>query len=171
MFKKLKKFISKLKIFSRLRYQKAQILELEQILIENEEIFEKMQKQHLNIIKKNNDFMLKRETDIEKLTEKKEKATKFIAIMVGQRNEFLNRILSKMPDHVLSGKMPEAYKLWLMEPFMEKSYTPHKPDDEKSVFVDGYSAIKGLAKVADDFVKDDKKLDDKDVVAKEAETD
>ena len=75
--------------------------------------------------------------------------------MVGKRNEFLRRIQGKMPDDVITTNF-DSYKVWLMEPFMEETFVPYEPSSERNVFIDGYSAAKGIIKVSDDALKKDK---------------
>ena len=97
--------------------------------------------------------------EIIKLTMKWEKATKRCATTAGNIKEFLKRAQASsgtIPDDILTSDM-RGYRVWLMEPFMERKWEPYKPANSREVFIDGVSASKGFLKVIDDEIETDKK--------------
>jgi hypothetical protein len=159
MFGKLKmlcqKKLKKLRIFSRLKAYKAEILMLKDLLIHRRKKYGILKKELIQAVKENIDNHKLYKDAIEK----KKKASKHIANMVTKRNEFLKRIQGKIPDDVISGKF-DTYKVWLMEPFMEESFIPYKPSSDREVFIDGQSAIKGLIEVSDVAIKKEEEKTD-----------
>lgn len=146
MFIKLKRFLAKFRVFKRIRTFKFKIEELGNLIIlQSKEIRIVLNKLE-NAIKTKN--VLYKERNI--AVEKKDKATKHITEMVGKRNEFLKRIQGKIPDDMPAQRF-DVYKIWLMEPFMEETFTPYVPTSSSEVFVEGYSAAKGLIEVMKDI--------------------
>lgn len=162
MFGKVKRYLSKLRIFKRLRAYKAGI----QILLDHEKIyqgridrFEKKERQFQNIISKNNAFMLKQENEKKKLKEKHDKASKYYGELIKRRNETIHRLQSTAPDDILSGRFAD-YKLWVAEPLIKKNYKNYIIENDigiGKVFIDGESAIRGLDNI---FKKEDEKEED-----------
>lgn len=67
-----------------------------------------------------------------------------------RRDEFLKRVMKKIPDSTITN-FPD-YKYWLSEPFIVDNYGSYEAD--KSI-IDGISAIKGLGKVLEKIEEDE----------------
>jgi len=101
-----------------------------------------------NLVKTINQFNI--------VSEKKARASKKIAELVGtskqlirRRDEFIKRLKSAIPDEVIGGRF-ENYKYWLAEPFIKDEYVEHKEVNDNTTFIDSFSAYRGITKVLKD---------------------
>ena len=161
MFGKVKVYLKKCRIFSRLRYLIAENLTLKRKIVrleaENKSASDKFQ----NILIKNNKAMFKLEEEKKKIKERHIRASKHVAKMVKQKYEFLSRIQtdpSNIPDDIISGDM-RTYRVWLMEPFMSEHCLPFNPVSRREIFIDGPSAAKGFIEVSKSATKEEEKED------------
>ena len=165
MFGNIKQFLSKLRIFKRLRDYKAREYRL---------IYQLKQLQ--NIIAKNNTFMFKQveqiealEKDLDVSREKHKKASKHYGELINRRDEVINRLQLPAPDDIISGRFSD-YKLWIAEPFIKEVYTKYRVESDLgmgNVFIDGSAAIRGLDNIFDIIDKDNIIDEEKDVKKEE----
>ena len=149
MFGKVKRFLSKLRIFKRLReYKEREIVfrdNYQKLLVD----ISKKARQFQNIIEKNNAFMLKQEEKIENIKVRHDKASKHYGELINRRDEVINRLQLPAPDSIISGRFSD-YKLWIAEPFIKEVYTKYRVESDLgmgNVFIDGSAAIRGLDKI------------------------
>ncbi len=151
----IKNFIYKLRIFKRI---KDLTYRLSRFRKENNQLKDQMifKRKVITELKSN---IMKQNEEYSKLSEKKDKASKHVVRMSNarkelesRRDEFLNRMKSKIPDDIIGGRF-EDYKYWLAEPFIIKEFTRHMKVKEGTTFIDSFAAYRGISKVLDDEEK------------------
>ena len=107
--------------------------------------------------------------EMAKIADKHEKASKHIAEfkkshteLVKRRDEFLKRLKSKIPDEVIGGKF-ENYKYWLSEPFIVVKYEPYISINDRDVFIDPFSATRGIINIIDNKEEEDNNGKEEDI--------
>lgn len=151
MLKNAVKRLKKIRIFKRIREYKAEINNLLQVTNRLESELEV----HRITIKEAMVIYDEAIADLEKVKEKKDKASKRISVqkktikeLERRRDEFLLRLKSKIPDTIISRTF-DKYKYWLAESFIVDKYEPYVMVDDKSVYIDEISAMKGFSKILD----------------------